>query len=289
MIERSLGMSCEGSKIVREGIRFVLDEVLWSLYNPRMSGKVIQGEFLEKIASVDQILGLFDWLPDAHLYLKNKEGEFMVVNLASARRNGFSHPDEMIGKTDFDIHPPQMAAAYVEEDGRVMAGREVIPEQIWLVYDYLGAQRWFVSTKMPLFGGGGEVVGLAGVMRPLESGGKLQESYQGLAPVGEYVLENFAEQISAEVLAERVGLSVSQMNRRFRKLFGIAPMQFVLRSRINAARTMLARGSEKLGQIAVACGFYDQGQFGRIFKRETGLTPGEYRKRYQNGTFGGGG
>ncbi len=44
-----------------------------------------------------------------------------------------------------------MAAAYVEEDRRVMDGREVIPEQIWLVYDYLGAQRWFVSTKMPYF------------------------------------------------------------------------------------------------------------------------------------------
>ncbi|MDB4538106.1 helix-turn-helix domain-containing protein, partial [Akkermansiaceae bacterium] len=82
--------------------------------------------------------------------------------------------------------------------------------------------------------------------------------------------------------------SISQLNRRFKKLFGIAPMQFVLRSRVNAARTILSRGSQSLGEVALECGFYDQGQFGRIFKRETGLTPGEYRKRYQSGTFGGG-
>ena len=123
-------------------------------------------------------------------------------------------------------------------------------------------------------------------MRPLESAGQLKESYEGLAPVVEFVLENFAEQISAEKLADLVGLSVSQLNRRFRKVFGIAPMQFVLRSRVNAARTILARGSGKLGNIALECGFYDQGQFGRIFKRETGLTPGQYRRRYQSGTFG---
>ena len=247
-----------------------------------------QESFLEEVGSISQVLALFDWLPDAHLYIKDRGGRFMVVNEASARRNGFSASAEIIGKTDFDLHPPQMAAAYVEEDKKVMAGRRAIPEQIWLVYDYLGTQRWFVSTKIPLFGKSDEVVGLAGIMRPLESAGHLKASYQGLAPVVEFVLENFAEQIEVASLAELVGVSGSQLNRRFRKLFGIAPMQFVLRARVNAARTILSRGSGSLGEVALECGFYDQGQFGRIFKRETGLTPGEYRKRYQSGIFGGG-
>ena len=129
-------------------------------------------------------------------------------------------------------------------------------------------------------------MGIAGIMRPLENAGHLKERYQGLAPVVEYVLENFAETLKAETLAELVGISVSQLNRRFRRLFGIAPMQFVLRARINTARTLLSKGSASLGEVALECGFYDQGQFGRIFKREIGLTPGEYRRRYQSGTFG---
>ncbi|MGC6464245.1 MAG: helix-turn-helix domain-containing protein [Akkermansiaceae bacterium] len=252
-----------------------------------MTANAMQEEFLGGLESAGQILSLFNWLPEAHLYMKDREGRFMAVNLASARRNGFEDPADLIGKTDFDLHPPQMAAAYVEEDRKVMEGKREIPEQIWLVYDYLGLQRWFVSTKIPLFGKKGEVVGIAGIMRPLETAGHLRESYQGLAPVVEHVLEHFDEKIQAGTLAELVGLSVSQLNRRFRRLFGIAPMQLVLRVRINAARTMLARGSSELGAIALDCGFYDQGQFGRIFKRETGLTPGDYRRRYQSGTFGG--
>ncbi len=253
-----------------------------------MEKKELQERFLKNVGSISQVLALFDWLPDAHLYIKDTSGKFMVVNEASARRNGFSTTEEIIGKTDFDLHPPQMAAAYVEEDKKVMDGRESIPEQIWLVYDYLGAQRWFVSTKVPLFGKGDEVVGLAGIMRPLESAGHLKNRYEGLAPVVEFVLENYDQKVEVEHLASLVKLSISQLNRRFKKLFGIAPMQFVLRSRVNAARTILSRGSQSLGEVALECGFYDQGQFGRIFKRETGLTPGEYRKRYQSGTFGGG-
>ncbi|MEM1083292.1 MAG: AraC family transcriptional regulator [Verrucomicrobiota bacterium] len=240
------------------------------------------------IEPVSQVFQLFDWLPDAHLYVKDPDGRFMLVNLASARRNGFERPDDIIGKTDLDIHPPQMATAYRDEDRRVMEGRKPIPEQIWLVYDYLGAQRWFVSTKIPLFGKGGAVAGLAGIMRPLENAGHLKDRYEGLLPVVEHVLEHYADRITSDELAERVGLSVSQFNRRFRKLFGIAPMQFVLRARVNAARNILSRASGSLGEVALECGFYDQGQFGRIFKRETGLTPGEYRKRYQGGSFGGG-
>ncbi len=252
-----------------------------------MKGSQIQRVFLDELSPVTQILDLFNWLPDAHLYVKDLEGRFMLVNLASARRNGFQTPDEIIGKTDFDVHPPQMAAAYREEDRKVMAGGKAIPEQIWLVYDYLGMQRWFVSTKIPLFNKKREVMGLAGVMRPLESAKHLQASYQGLAPVVEYVLENYREKMEGEILAQLVDLSVSQLNRRFKKLFGIAPMQFVLRTRVNAARTILTRENLSLGEVALECGFYDQGQFGRIFKRETGLTPGSYRKRYQSGTFGG--
>lgn len=252
-----------------------------------MTGKAVQEGFLAELQSAGQILALFDWLPEAHFYMKDREGRFMAVNWASARRNGFSDPGGIIGKTDFDIHPPQMAAAYVEEDRKVMKEEKELPEQIWLVYDYMGLQRWFVSTKIPLMGRSGEVVGIAGIMRPLESAKHLQESYQGLAPVVEHVLEHYEEKIPAKVLAGLVGLSVSQLNRRFRRLFGIAPMQFVLRARINAARTKLARGGDGLGEIALDCGFYDQGQFGRIFKRETGLTPGAYRRRYQGGTFGG--
>lgn len=251
------------------------------LYNSRMSAAADQAVFLAKVGSPSEIFGLFDWLPDVHLYVKDREGVFMWVNPASARRNGCESPSDIVGKTDFDFHPPQMAEAYREEDRRVIHGGKAIPEQVWLVYDYLGAQKWFVSTKVPLRGEDGEIIGLAGVMRPLQQAGHLKDDYEGLASVVETVMERYGERLGADELAGLVGLSVSQLNRRFKKFFGISPMQYVQRVRVNAARTMLARTAEPVGQIALTCGFYDQSQMARIFKRETGITCGEYRDRYR--------
>ncbi len=247
-----------------------------------MQGQAIQNDFLQKIASISQILTLFDWLPDAHLYIKNTESQFMLVNKASALRNGFETPDDIIGKTDYDIHPPLMASAYTAEDERVMSKGEAIPEQIWLVYDYLGDQHWFISTKIPLFDSDGSVIGLAGIMRPLKGAAHLQDSYTGLSKAIDHVLNHYDETISSTDLAHKVNLSVSQFNRRFKTLFGIPPSQFVLRTRINAARTALSHTNTSLGDIAVNCGFYDQSQLAKLFKRETGMTPRNYRKRYQN-------
>ncbi len=247
-----------------------------------MKKKCVQEKFLGKIASISQVLALFDWLPDAHLYIKNSESIFMMVNKASALRNGFSEPNEIIGKSDFDIHPPLMAAAYTEEDKRVISKGEPIPEQIWLVYDYLGTQHWFLSTKIPLFDHKKNVIGLAGIMRPLKNAIHLKASYAGLTAAVEHVLNHYGDTILATDLSQQVGLSVSQFNRRFKKLFGISPLQFVLRTRINAARTALSHTDRALGEVALECGFYDQSQFAKLFKRETGMTPGDYRKRYQH-------
>lgn len=52
------------------------------------------------------------------------------------------------------------------------------------------------------------------------------------------------------------------------------------RKRIAFARQELARTRRSVGEIAAACGYENQGKFGEVFRRETGMTPLEYR--YQN-------
>ncbi len=61
----------------------------------------------------------------------------------------------------------------------------------------------------------------------------------------------------------------------------MTPTNFITLARVNAARAMLAQGAESLGEVAHKCGFYDQSQFSRLFKRETGITPKEYRKFFR--------
>ncbi|WP_060576824.1 MULTISPECIES: helix-turn-helix transcriptional regulator [unclassified Pseudonocardia] len=79
-------------------------------------------------------------------------------------------------------------------------------------------------------------------------------------------------------MAAAAGCSVSVLERRMRRVFGLAPTQFVLRARIDHARALLADPERSLAGIALACGFHDQSAFTRQFARLAGETPGQYRR-----------
>jgi PAS domain S-box-containing protein len=249
------------------------------------SEKINPGElresFIHDLRSASEIIRLLDWTPEVHFFAKDKDGRFMAVNRASLQRHGLDSEDQIIGKTDFDFHPPAMATAYVAEDRRVMESGEPLPEQRWLVYDKTGSQRWFLSTKHPLFGRKGEVIGIAGLMRPLASSPFLQSGYSELKPAVDWVLMHHSEKIAVPMLSRMVRLSVSQFERKFKALFGMSPTSYITLVRINAARAMLAQGTESVGEVAHHCGFYDQSQFSRLFKRETGTTPKDYRNFFR--------
>ena len=51
--------------------------------------------------------------------------------------------------------------------------------------------------------------------------------------------------------------------------------------RLNAARRLLEKTDRLVSDIAVATGFFDQSHFTKIFKRERGVTPGEYRRHHR--------
>ncbi len=242
--------------------------------------------FFDHLRSVSEITRLLDWTPEVHFFAKDRAGRFMAANRSTLQRHGLDSEDQIIGKTDFDIHPPSMAAAYLAEDRRVMESGVPLPEQRWLVYDRAGTQRWFLSTKHPLFGRSGEVIGIAGLMRPLASSPFLQSGYSQLKPAVDWVLEHHAEKIAVPDLAKMLGLSVSRFERRFKEQFGMSPTRCIILARVNAARVILAQGDEPLGEVALGevalrCGFYDQSQFCRLFKRETGITAKEYRKFFR--------
>jgi len=64
--------------------------------------------------------------------------------------------------------------------------------------------------------------------------------------------------------------------RLFRRATGMTPHGYLLNRRIERARRALAAGAP-LAETALACGFFDQSHFSRVFKRFTGVTPGQYR------------
>jgi transcriptional regulator GlxA family with amidase domain len=120
-------------------------------------------------------------------------------------------------------------------------------------------------------------------------GGQLQFSRRGetnpagrsaLQDIQRWVMSNPAADASTSALATRAGLSVRHFVRLFKQELGTSPALWVQQVRVDIARQMLEAG-DRPKQVAVACGFIDVDTFRRTFQRQMGITPSEYRRRYE--------
>ena len=246
-------------------------------------GNAFQRRFVARLDRPWDLGQLFDYLPDTYFYAKNLRGQFVMVNRALATMSGGCEPDEMIGKTDYDFSPRDMADQYVAEDHRVIETRKPVTRQAWLIADHRGALKWYLSSKIPLFNRAGKVIGIAGAMRDVEKASDLLAPYREMEAVVTHLLTRYAEKIDFRQLARLVPLSISQLDRRFKRLFQVTPQQFLLRVRINAACQMLTSTDRSISEIALRIGFYDQSCFTKQFRRQMGATPTAYRRKYHRG------
>ena len=83
------------------------------------------------------------------------------------------------------------------------------------------------------------------------------------------------EQLTLAEAGGDLGASPGHLVRSFTGTFGIAPHQYVLARRIDAARHRLLAG-EPIALVASSVGFFDQAHFTRQFKRQVGISPGRY-------------
>jgi len=111
---------------------------------------------------------LIDTLPD-YVYAKDAEGRFIIANVAVARQLGFSSQDEIVGKSDFDLFPHELAVRYrVEEQKIIQSGQGLHNYEGPTVDESKEAKnRWISTTKVPLQGAHGEITGFIGLGRDI--------------------------------------------------------------------------------------------------------------------------
>jgi AraC family transcriptional regulator len=98
-----------------------------------------------------------------------------------------------------------------------------------------------------------------------------------LGRVRELVHEGFRERPATGALAAAVGVHPTHLARVFRAYHGLTLGEYARRLRIDWAARELAGGDRSIAQVAADGGFADQSHFTRAFKRETGLTPAQFR------------
>lgn len=104
---------------------------------------------------------------------------------------------------------------------------------------------------------------------------------QSLLAAGAYIERNLEREISPEQIAVHAGISRPHLFALFRRFYGKAPLHFIQERRIARAKIMLtADNGASIKEIAMNCGFSELEVFYRQFKKQVGLTPAGYRRKY---------
>ncbi|MEY5025754.1 MAG: HTH-type transcriptional activator RhaS [Verrucomicrobiota bacterium] len=226
------------------------------------------------------ILELMNHLDDIQCWIKDRKGAFVWVNQCLQRWcSTEGHPEGIIGKTDYDLFPKEIADRFRADDEKVLAGKPVINRVEPVVGpDHLTS--WNVTTKLPYYDEQGEVAGTVGITRPKDEKAPAQIS-SGLLKVMSHIREHFKEPLEKTHLAELLGIGVSELEALFQKELQMTPQQYLRRVRVRLACRDLVDSHLGYEEIASKYGFFDQGDFFAQFLAETGENPRVYRSNLE--------
>ncbi|MFB8375466.1 AraC family transcriptional regulator [Paenibacillus taichungensis] len=95
----------------------------------------------------------------------------------------------------------------------------------------------------------------------------------------QYIHEHFNESISLESLAEQWNYSIQYLSKQFKLRTGRSPIEYVIQARMAKAKELMIRTDATAQEIASSVGYSDVFYFTRLFKKQVGMTPGQYKKK----------
>ena len=114
-------------------------------------------------------------------------------------------------------------------------------------------------------------------------GGLELEQAEAVARLRAEIRQNPARPWRVHELAKRFHCTADHFGRLFQKYVGVSPGEFILRTRLNTAQSLLRSSSYSISRIADLLGYSDVYAFSRQFKQKTGATPTSYRRRIGEG------
>ena len=236
--------------------------------------------FISSIEPDSHFHVLFGHLPGICFFVKDSEGCFVMANASFMRRVGIEDEADLIGKSDPEVFPNDLAEVFRRGDREVIETGVPMRNKVEMFLNAAGLPEWHITNKLPVVAKNGAVIGVMGTVQ--NHTGPLQLHDQApIVKAADAIRANCADGISIAELAKKAGLSPRHFSRRFREVFSVSPQEFLVKTRIQLACEMLQESANDLAEIATECGFYDQSNFGRQFRKHTGITPREYRQRYR--------
>jgi len=149
------------------------------------------------------------------IYFKDKEKRFIRVNRIKAEHSGVS-PEEMIGKTDFDFFPKEIAIqSFADDDHIIESGRSIV-DKIEKIIHLDKREYWASVTKVPWYDEEGKIIGVIGITRDITQRKQVEEalrkSHQEFASL-------FKSNPEALAYLDK-NSNIIDINPRFTELFG---------------------------------------------------------------------
>lgn len=102
-----------------------------------------------------------------------------------------------------------------------------------------------------------------------------------MGTIDSYIEDNIGSTVTVDDLACLLHCSKFYFLREFKKLTGITPYKYLMNKRMEQAKQRLSCTSTDIASIAIELGFNDQSHFTRVFKKQFGMTPGQFQKQEQ--------
>lgn len=142
---------------------------------------------------------LIDNFPD-YIFIKDTNSRFVVGNVAVVRQWGFASEEELIGKRDFDLFPPELAAQYyTDEQAIIQSGKGMYDDERPAVdASKEEKHRWVSTTKVPLRDAQGKIMGLVGIGRDITERKRAEEAFRRERVLLRTVIDNLPDGIYAK-------------------------------------------------------------------------------------------
>ena len=225
------------------------------------------------------LLDGFNLLQDTLFWIKDKQGRVIHANHCFLEHVGADNLEQIIGLTDYDIFPLRIADQFVQDDHLVIAGGTINER---LETNILTSKQicWFSTSKRPLLNRDGEIIGSYGISKHLEKASFALTAIDQLKTPIDYIRKHYMNPINVTELAEIAHLSLSALERRFKKYLSKTPKQFINTIRLENAQHLLLESNLPIATIASAVGFADASYFTRQFVKHVGHLPTVFRENF---------
>ena len=188
-----------------------------------------------------------------YVFVKDTKGRYLLSNRANLDILRAATLEEIVGKTDYDIFPSELAAQYRADDEAVIEMGEPLINREESILGPDGKLRWHLTTKVPLRNDEGEIVGLLGLSRDITRRKQTLTSLQESQARLEAIISTATDAIITTDAAEHIIL----FNAAAERIFGYMseevvgqPLDMLLPQRFQQVHTQHLRYFDRIGETA---------------------------------------